>query len=63
MIGMDRVAGDDNEDEDIQEQGIEDRPPGKLVELGVIDGLNSSDDECNEGNNPCGLNLLACRQS
>lgn len=71
MIGMDRVACDDNEDEDVEEEGIDDSPPRKrvegpprkLVEGRVIGGVNSSGNECDEGDNPCELNSLACLMS
>ncbi len=54
VIGLDSVGGDDDEDADVDKEGVDGGPPGKLWE--VVDGglgrLNLADDARDEADEP-----------
>ena len=55
VVGMDGIAGDDDEDADYEEQAIDDGPPGKGGEAVVAGGLYLRNDAGNEGDEPSEL--------
>ncbi len=54
LVGLDGVGSDDDEDANVEEEGEDDGPPGKLGEvvLGGASGLDLGDDTRDEANEP-----------
>lgn len=59
VVGVDGVAGHDDEDDDVQEQSVHHRPPGEKVEVSLICELDVGGDEPSESDEPCKLAVSA----